>query len=278
VQISPVYGDDAVLRLDGVVTDAATPLLRQRDRLADVVVGLDEAQWAAQTRCEGWSVQDVIAHLTSTNQFWTASITAGAAGAPTRVLVDFDPVATPALLVDAVRSWTPEETLRRFRRSNDQLRAAVEALDDAGWSLPAEAPPGHIAIRLVALHALWDAWVHERDIALPLGMDPVVEADEVIGSLVYVAAVAPVFAIANGTARTGALEVVATGPDARFVVEVADRVVVHAGPAPAGAATVTGPAVELLEGLSLRAPFTPGVDEADRWLLTGLADVFDQQV
>jgi uncharacterized protein (TIGR03083 family) len=222
-------------------------------------------------------VQDVIAHLTSTNQFWAGSIAAGARGAPTRFLADFDPVATPAQLVDAVRSWTPAETLERFRRSNDKLRAVVEALDDAAWSLPAEAPPGHIAIRLLALHALWDSWVHERDIALPLGVEPVVEPDEVTGALVYVAALAPVFAVTNGVRRTGSLQVTATDPDTRFVVDVAGTVAVHAGPAQAGAVTLTGPAVDLVEGLSLRGPL-PAVADDDRWLLDGLAEVFDQRV
>lgn len=279
MRISPAYGDAPVLRLEGVVHDAATPLLRQRDRLADLVATFDETQWAAATRCEGWSVQDVIAHLTGTNQFFALSITSGREGTPTRVMAaDFDPVATPALLVDAVRSWTPAETLERFRRSNDKLRTAVDGLDEAAWELPAEAPPGHIAIRLVALHALWDSWVHERDIALPLGLDPVVEPDEVIGSLVYVAALGPVFKATRGQDRTGALEVSATDPDARFVVEVGDTVSVRAGAAPAGAVTLTGPAVDLLEGLSLRTAFAPAVDDADRWLLGGLAEVFDQPV
>ena len=27
-------------------------------------------------------------------------------------------------------------------------------------------------MRLLASHALWDGWVHERDIALPLGLTP----------------------------------------------------------------------------------------------------------
>ena len=278
MKISPVYGEAPVLRLDGVVDDVATPLLRQRDRLGELAATFDDEHWAAPTRCDGWSVQDVIAHLASTNQFWTMSINAGAAGEPTRFLTDFDPVATPAQLVEGTRSWTPAEALERFCRSNDRLRAAVEALDEPAWSLPAEAPPGHLAIRLVALHALWDSWIHERDIALPLGLEPVVQPDEISASLVYAAALPPVFAATNGAQRTGALEVIATDPDTRFVVELAGTVTVHAGAAPAGAVTLTGPAVELVEALSLRIPFAPAVDEGDRWLLGGLAEVFDQVV
>ena len=42
----------------------------------------------------------------------------------------------------------------------------VDGLDDAGWATVAEAPAGLIPVRLLALHALWDCWVHERDIVL----------------------------------------------------------------------------------------------------------------
>ena len=276
VEITPAYGDPPVLRVDGPGIDVAPCLLRQRDRLAALVADVDDEQWAAPTRCDAWSVQDVVAHLASTNQFWSMSISAGAGGAPTRVLAGFDPVATPAQLVDAVRSWTPAEALDKLRRSNDRLRAVVEGLDEASWSLPAEAPPGHIAIRLVALHAFWDCWVHERDIALPLGLDPVVEPDEVQAALVYAAALAPVFAVTNGETRAGVLAVDAGDTDARFVVEVDGSVVVREEAAPPGALVLTGRGVDLVEALSLRTPLTQQVADGDRWLLGGLAEVFDQ--
>jgi uncharacterized protein (TIGR03083 family) len=49
------------------------PLLRQRRRLAALLGSLDDQQWATTSRCEQWSVQDVVAHLVSTNQFWAFS-------------------------------------------------------------------------------------------------------------------------------------------------------------------------------------------------------------
>ena len=32
-------------------------------------------------------------------------------------------------------------------------------------------------------HALWDAWIHERDVLLPLGVSPTEEPDEVAALL-----------------------------------------------------------------------------------------------
>ena len=160
--------------------------------------------------------------------------------------------------------------------TTEALAAALDGLDAEGWGRPGEAPPGHIPLRAVALHALWDAWVHERDIALPLGLATVEEPDEVAASLGYAAALGPAFAAALGGGR-GALTVEATDPDVRVVVEVGEgTVAVRDGDAPAGALRLTGPAVVLVEGLSLRAPLPCPVPADRSWLLDGLAAVFDQ--
>ena len=94
-----------------------------------------------------WSVQDVITHLITTNQFWTISITSGLAGNPTRYLASFDPVATPAQMVDGMRAMTPSDVLARYVDTVDALADVVDGLDGDAWSTHAEAPPGHIAIR-----------------------------------------------------------------------------------------------------------------------------------
>ncbi len=78
----------------------------------------------------------------------------------------------------------------------------------------AEAPAGHMALSAVASHALWDAWVHERDICLPLGLPVDVEPDEVAVSLRYAAGLGPAFLATEGSARSGAFGVSVTHPDA----------------------------------------------------------------
>jgi hypothetical protein len=154
---------------------------------------------------------------------------------------------------------------------------AVAGLDDDGWATLAEAPPGHIPLRGVALHALWDAWTHERDIVIPLGLVPVEEPDEIAGCLQYAAALSPLFAVAYGSTRRGAITVETTDPVVRFVVDVSDGVVVRDGDAPADALRLAGPAVPLLEGLSFRVPLTAPVAVEHQWLFGGLAQVFDRE-
>jgi hypothetical protein len=60
-------------------------------------------------------------------------------------------------------------------------------------------------------------------------------------------------------------------------VTVADRVIVAPGPAPADADLVLhGPAVDLLEGLSLRTPLAAQVPDDQSWWVDGLKVTFDQ--
>jgi uncharacterized protein (TIGR03083 family) len=284
--LTPRYDQPSFLRFDVPMGDPAVPLLRQRRRLAALLAELDDEQWAAASRCEGWSVQDVIAHLTSTNQFWAYSIGAGLGGEPTRFLATFDPVTSPASFVENVRSQSPAEVLAAFVTTNEAIAGIVAGIDDDGWSIIGEAPPGHVPIRAIALHALWDAWIHERDVLLPLGLTPVEEPDEVAGCLIYCTALSPAFVVAGGTNREGAISVEATEPDVRFVVDVGQSVVVRVIDADLpdtdvpdgseGSLRLTGSAVELIEGLSFRTPLPCAVAAEHAWLLGGLAAVFDR--
>lgn len=276
MRINPRYGTNPVITLDGPPGAIRGPTIRQRRRLAKSLESLSDEQWAHPSRCEGWSTRDVIVHLDSTNAFWTYSVTAGLRGDPTKLLADFDPVASPAELVAASKGVEPREVLDRFLSSNDALETVLSSVDDDSWTMPAEAPPGHLAISAVAHHALWDAWIHERDILLPLGIDAPRESDEIAASLRYVAALAPALALTQGTGDAGTWNIEASDPDVTAVVEISDHVSVSNGDS-AGTEVVrlSGDAVELLEALSLRCPLPPSVPLEARQLLSGLAQTFD---
>jgi hypothetical protein len=69
----------------------------------------------------------------------------------------------------------------------------------------------------------------------------------------------------------------ASAPDACFVVEAGDAVLVRSGEAPDDALRLSGPAVALVEALTFRAPLPCAVADDLRWLLGGLATVFDRE-
>jgi len=274
MQISPRYGGAPIITLDGAVDDQRDTLIRQRRRLLATLAELDDAQWGSPSRCDGWTTLDVVNHLITTDGFWVSSIEAGLAGTPSTVLATFDPKATPALLADAMRSQTPATSLAQLVDASEALCRVVASLDDHGWQTIAEAPPGHLPIRLVVHHALWDGWVHERDVLLPLQLVPDEEPDEMRASLRYAAALGPGLVLAAGAAGEGCLAIDVTD-GSPFVVEVDDTVHVRDGEAPDDALVLRGSAVELLEIISVRAPLPIDPPPHQRWLVSGLSDVFE---
>lgn len=281
MQITPRYEGSPIVALEGDLTDVGPALVRQRRRLQATLGALGDEDWRAPSRCEGWSVQDVAVHLDGVDRFWHVSIASGLAGAPTRLLANFDPKATPAAMVDAVQAAgpAPSETLAALGESSEALCQQVAALDGEQWTTIAESPAGHVPMVTLAHHALWDCWVHERDIALPLGLAVAEEPDEVMACLRYVAALGPAFALQSGTSSPATLVLKTTEPEGRIVVEVTHQhVAVHDQPDPSGGPAtlvVRGKAADLVEALSCRAPLAQPVPEAHRWLVGSLADAFE---
>lgn len=277
---SPRYEGPAIISMSGEPGDQLVPLVRQRWRLQATLEALAPDDWAGPTRCDEWSVQDVVAHLVGVNAFWQASVQAGLAGAPTRLLVGFDPAVTPGLMVDAMRELAPADVLEQFVASNDGLLALFDSLDDEQWMTVAETPPGHVAIRVVAHHALWDCWIHERDIALPLGVTPPVEPDELRSSLRYVSALCPAFALSTGRSFADVFAVEATDPDESFVLVVDHCVAVRDGDDCDidEEVRLRGGALTLVEALSLRGPLPASAPTPWRELLRGLATAFQVEM
>jgi hypothetical protein len=159
--------------------------------------------------------------------------------------------------------------------ASEALLGVVAELADEEWSATAESPAGHVPIRLLAQHALWDCWVHERDVAVPLGIATPSELDELRSCLQYAAAISPVLGIGLGRSRPGVYAVEATNPTIRFVLDVGDSVAVREEAAAAAIPCLRGDAVALIEALSLRAPLPPSTPTEWSELVAGLATAFD---
>jgi uncharacterized protein (TIGR03083 family) len=276
VPLSPRYDTPPIVSPSGEPADQLVPAIRQRRRFEALLGDLSEEQWKTASRCGGWTVHDVAAHLVGVNAFWSASLAAGLAGRPTRVLGAFDPVTTPELMVGQMRELTRDEVLDQLTRTNEGFLTAIGELDDDGWSMPAEAPPGHLPIRLLVQHALWDCWIHERDIAIPLDMNTPVEPDEVRSCLTYVAALNAALAVGGGHHVTGQYAVQSTAPSFWVGLEVAGTVTVHGDCSPSTAPCLEGESVTLIEALSLRAPFPEGVPMQWRPIIDGFSDQFSR--
>ncbi|MBX9983488.1 maleylpyruvate isomerase family mycothiol-dependent enzyme [Mycobacterium gordonae] len=273
--LSPRYSGPTVVTIEGDPGDVAVPLVRQRLRLAELAATFTEAEWSAPSRCSQWSVRDVIAHIAGINPLYVMSAVAGLAGEPTRLMPHFDPAVSPLRMVEQVAALSSAQVLDLLVSSNAELIASAEALDGSGWCTSAESPLGEVPIRLVMSHALWDSWVHERDIVIPLGMTPTVVADEVVASLRYVAALTQGFAFGAGMECRGRFGIDATDPDFHCVMTVDDAVSVRVERPGDDIPVLRGPAVQLTEALSTRLPLPADAPPEWRRLLAGLEHTWD---
>ena len=126
-------------------------------RFEALVRSLDDEAWERPTRCEGWRVADVVAHMAGQ----LVDINAGR----------FDGLGTP----DVTQREVDERRGRSRDELADELHEAVVAgqptlalIDDEAWK---GAAPGDLGISLgEGVEALWyDAWLHADDIRAALG-------------------------------------------------------------------------------------------------------------
>lgn len=153
-----------------VVTEG---LQQEYARFEELIRGLDDEQWNAVTRCDGWTVADVAAHVTGT----MAMITQGR----------IDELADP----EHVGRQTAERKGRTPDEVADELRGAVKIgndmmsiFDDAAWVGPG---PSELTATLgEGVEALWyDAYVHILDIKAAIG-EPPVRGDGLLASVEHV--------------------------------------------------------------------------------------------
>ena len=99
-----------------------------------------------------------------------------------------------------MRAMTSAEVLAQFEEAVDGLAKVLDGVDGDTWSTVAEAPPGHVRAAVGrAARVVGPRGSTEHDIVLPLGLDPVVEDDEVAACLLYAAALGPAFLASTGS-------------------------------------------------------------------------------
>jgi uncharacterized protein (TIGR03083 family) len=245
---------------------------RHRQRFLATVRSLSEDQWKAPTRCSAWDTKDVLCHLITADGFWAASLGVVPAGAPpSRYLEGFDPSVTPDKLVVPMRDQPYHEVVEQFASGIETLERTLRAIPPDHWTQRAESPLGHLPARFVFVHALWDSWLHERDILVPLGLTPAPEPDELLA--------ATWFLLLLGGLQGGLLDdgdAVRPGPGGPITATLVfdelpdhplairyDRGVRIVRAGPGERATPAGSAVALVEGFTGRRPVDPAPLPAD---------------
>lgn len=238
------YGGTGVpMYLDRDPAAPANAWRAHRARLRAWLAALTDDEWSGPTRCELWDVSKLVQHLASGSQFLGYTLHKAGRGTATTLLTDFDPhgmVQERAAMLGDMRTQEALDTLASMDASVD---AQLKTIAEVGWSSMAEAPLGHFAAHLSVNHFLFDSWVHEYDLMLPLHQNPVIETPEVEAVVAYLLALATV-----ATGSTTSLDVRLTEPDLRIGLAVVNDVArVAVGSVPDGAAVVEGTAQAVVD-------------------------------
>lgn len=166
----------------------------QRRWFVGVLRGFGPGDWAAPTRCAGWSAHEVVRHLADCAEI-------GAATTPGDGTLDvsggFDPRTSPLEWLAASDGETPGASLGRLAAATVDMLSVSRDRVRGGRRFDVQLPFGPMDWTVRLLHSFWDSWVHERDVLLPRGARHVSDGDATayaVGYGVFIAAaVAPMF-------------------------------------------------------------------------------------
>jgi len=137
--------------------EVTTGLLAELEGFAELVGGLDPAEWGQPSRCAGWTVADVAAHVTGS----LADVVGGR----------LDGLGTPEVTareVDERRGRTPGELAEELVQATKGAADLAALFDDAAWAAPA--PGGFDGTLGRGVEAIWfDTYVHGDDVRAALG-------------------------------------------------------------------------------------------------------------
>lgn len=164
----------------------------QRRRFVTVLQGFGPDDWAAPTRCAGWSAHHVVRHLADCTAIMLAS---GPGDGTLDLAQGFDPRTTPRQWLAASDAEPPAATLGRLVATTGQLLSAARDRLRHGRRFDVRLPFGPMDWTVRLLHGFWDSWVHERDVLLARGADHLTDGDATAYATCYgvfiAAAVAP---------------------------------------------------------------------------------------
>lgn len=228
-------------------------------RLVDAWQGFAPAQWERQSRNTEWTVHDTVRHVADVMELAVASVN----GEPALDKDDFDPRSTPARWLTTSEGESARATIDRFAAASTSLRTGVSDRLASGDDThdPTVYGTAHWTVNVV--HVLWDSWLHERDVLLPLGQPaPCSEAEERLVGL-YGLWMALVPSMRFGQSISSIVQLGGIG--LRTIEVGCDPGSLRSAEVPAGAAAISGAMPAVIDALAGRgnavAEVLPGAPE-----------------
>lgn len=233
-QLDPA-GDDAATRPPLPPAPVGTPaglFVEVSDSLDDLVAGFGAPEWHAAALV-GWTVRDVLAHLTAVHEVLAGRLEGAESG----------PVTVPELhranerVIDELRLGGIDATHRRWRAGVGRVRLAVAGAEAAIVPWLGLEPP---AVAVLVDRA-FETWIHADDIRRAVGLPGVDPSDPHLRILCDLAAqLLPVALQRTGRAHDAVVTLDLTGPGGGIWT-----VPLGAGAAGGRAVRITAPAREL---------------------------------
>ena len=138
-------------------TEVVPGLLAELEAFGELIGPMDEASWTRSTRCEGWAVSDVAAHVIGS----IADVVSG----------QLDGLGSPEATAREVaerKGRSPAELAQELVGVTKQASDLAAVFDDAAWESPA--PGGYDGTLGQGVEALWyDTYLHADDVRAALG-------------------------------------------------------------------------------------------------------------
>lgn len=141
------------------------------DEIDELLAGLSDEQWDAQTDLPGWRAHDVVSHIVGTESFL--------AGVPAPT-PDCDVSQLPHVhneigvlnecWVRHLHDEPPSAMLEKFRSVTGERRSALAAIDDDAWNQKTVTPVGPDTYGRFMRVRTFDCWMHEHDIRDAVGV------------------------------------------------------------------------------------------------------------
>jgi uncharacterized protein (TIGR03083 family) len=157
-----------VTRLDK--SEVLRGLFASWDAIDRAVDGLPDDGWAETTSLPGWTVHDVVAHVTGTESMLQGAGTPEAdIDVSTLQHVRNDIGVLNERWVRKLRGLPHGELLERFRSTTAQRREALSAMGEEQWHELTATPAGPDSYGRFMRVRIFDCWMHEHDVREAVG-------------------------------------------------------------------------------------------------------------
>jgi uncharacterized protein (TIGR03083 family) len=153
---------------------------------SNVINGFGEDDWGIQSLCPDWDIRSVVTHLAGIEDLLLGWVPKSAD--------EWPPFGKMAEFESATADLSSDELLETVMEILDKRKQELSEIGDDVWNAECMTPVGPATYGRFMNVRVFDFWVHQRDMTIPLGIngdDSGVHAeialDEVHGSLGYIA-------------------------------------------------------------------------------------------